>query len=75
MGLHSRGPHFLWRAVAHCETEVCLGTWCFKPTPPLRIISGLKKAFIHRYLVERTDKTGIKSEEQSERAESRRENI
>ena len=50
-------------------------SWCFEPSQPLRIISGLKETFIKRYLVERTDKAEIRPEEQSEKTESCRENI
>ena len=37
---------------------------------PQRIISGLKKTFIKRCIVERTTKTDIRPEEQSEKTES-----
>ena len=35
----------------------------------------MKKTFIKRYTVERTNKAAIRPEEQSEKAESRRENL
>ena len=35
-----------------------LVSWCFKPSQPQRIISGLKETFIKRYIVEWTNKTG-----------------
>ena len=35
---------------------------------PQRITSGLKETFIKRYVVERTSKTEIRPEEQSEKA-------
>ena len=41
--------------------------WCFKPSQPQRIISGLKETFIKRYIVERTNKAETRSEEQSEK--------
>ena len=44
--------------------------WCFKPSQPQRIISGLKETFIKRYIVERTSKAEIRPGEQSEKAES-----
>ena len=47
-----------------------LVSWCFKPSQPQRIISGLKESFIKRYIAERTNK-----EVQSEKAESCRENL
>ena len=49
--------------------------WCFEPSQPLGIISGLKETFTKRYIVERTNKTEIRSEKQSEKAESCRENL
>ena len=38
------------------------------------IVSGLKKTFIKRHIVERTNKAEIRPEEQSERTASCREN-
>ena len=38
-------------------------------------MSGLKETFIKRYLVETTNKAEIRPEEQSEKTESRRENL
>ena len=58
------------------ETSLVLSyliNWCFEPSQPLRIISGLKETFIKRYIVERTNKAEIRPEEHSEKAESRRE--
>ena len=49
--------------------------WCFKPSQPLGIISGLKETFIKRHLVERTNKAEIRPKEQSEKTESFRENL
>ena len=49
--------------------------WCFKPSQPKRIIPGLRETFINRYTVERTKKAEIRPEEQSEKAESCRENL
>ena len=51
-----------------------LVSWYFKPSQPQRIISGLKETVIKRYIAERTNKAEIKPEEQSEKAESCREN-
>ena len=48
--------------------------WCFEPSQPLGIISGLKEIFIKRYKVEKTNKAEIRPEEQSEKTESCREN-
>ena len=50
-------------------------SWCFKPGQPQSIISGLKETFIKRRIVERTNKAEIRFEEQSEKAESRGENL
>ena len=34
--------------------------WCFEPSQPQGIISGLKETFIKRYIVERTNKAKIR---------------
>ena len=52
-----------------------LVSWCFKPSQSQRIISGLKETFIKRHIVERTNKVEIRPEEQSQKAESYRENL
>ena len=39
------------------------------------IISGMEETFIKRYVVERTNKAELRSEEQSEKADSCRENL
>ena len=52
-----------------------LVSWCFKPSQPQRIVSGLKETFLKRHIVEKTDKAEIRPEEQSEKAESCRENL
>ena len=52
-----------------------LVSWCFKPSQPQRIISGLRETFMKRYLVERTNKAELRPEEQREKAESRQENL
>ena len=52
-----------------------LGNWCFKPSEPQRIISGLRDTFTKRYIVERTSKAETRPEEQSEKAESCWENL
>ena len=66
------------------ETTVArnlLVSWCFKPSQPLRIISGLEETFIKRYVVERINKatttttTKKTPEEQSEKAEICRKNL
>ena len=49
--------------------------WCFEPSQPLGIISGLKETFIKRYKVERTNKAEISPEEQSEKMQSCWENL
>ena len=48
--------------------------WCFEPSQPLEVISGLKETFIERYIVERTSKAEIRSEEQNEKIASCRDN-
>ena len=57
------------------ERETYLVIWCFKPSQPKTILSGLREIFINRYLVERTNEAEIRSEEQSEKAESCLENL
>ena len=52
-----------------------LVSWCFKPSQPQRLISGLKETFLKRYIVERTDEAETRPEEQSEKTESYRENL
>ena len=34
-----------------------LVNWCFEPSQPLRIISGLKETLMKRHIVERVNKT------------------
>ena len=50
-------------------------SWCFKPSQPQRIISGLRETFIKRYKVERANNAEVRPEEQSEKTESCRENL
>ena len=52
-----------------------LDNWYFKPRQPQKITSGLKETFIKRYIAQRTDKAIIRPEEQSEKAQSGRENL
>ena len=58
------------RASQQSRLGVCarLVYWCFKPSQPQRIISGLKETFIKRYMVERTNKAEIGPEEQSKKS-------
>ena len=50
--------------------------WCFEPSQPQGIISGLKETFIRDIIiVEKTNKAEIRSEEQSEKTESCRKNV
>ena len=58
-----------------CPRNIYLVNWCFEPSQLLGIISGLKETFINGYTVERTNKTEIRPEEQSEKTESCRENF
>ena len=50
-------------------------SWCFKPSQPQRIISGLRETFMKRYIVDKTGEADIRPEKQSEKAESCWENI
>ena len=52
-----------------------LVSWCFKPSQPQRIISGLWETVIKSYIVERTSMAEIRPEELSEKAESCRETL
>ena len=52
-----------------------LVNWCFEPSQSLGIISGLKKTFLKRDIVERTNKAELRTQEQSEKTESCRENF
>ena len=57
-----------------CESLVV--NWCFEPSQPQRIMSGLKKeTFIKRHKVERIIEAEIRPEEQSEKRESCGENL
>ena len=49
--------------------------WCFEPSRPLGIISGLKETFNKRHMVERTNKAEIRSEGRSEKTGSCLENL
>ena len=43
--------------------------WCFEPSQPLGITSGLKETFIKRYKVERTNTAEGRPKEQRKRRE------
>ena len=45
----------------------CLVSWCFNPSQPQRIISGLRETFVKRYIVEISNKADIRSEEESKK--------
>ena len=68
----SRSPR---AAIQESEGSGILVSWCFKPSQPQRIISGLRETFIKRYRVERTSKAEIRPKEQCEKAESCWENL
>ena len=51
------------------HTYSYLVSWCFKPSQPQRVISGLKETSIKKYVVERTKKAEIRPEEQNKKAE------
>ena len=57
--------------LTECQSISC----CFKPSQPERVRSGLKETFIKRYIVERTNKAEMRPEQQSEKAESCRDNL
>ena len=52
-----------------------LVNWCFEPNQPQGFLTWLKETFTKRLIVERTDKAEIRPEQQSEKAESCRENL
>ena len=58
---------------SHFALKGELVSWCFKPSQPQRIMSGLRETFIN--IVERTNKAEIRLEEWSEKVESCRENF
>ena len=51
-------PALMTRDVSCSQTKLVsyLVSWCFKPSQPQRIISGLRETFIKKYIVERTNK-------------------
>ena len=49
-------------------------SWCFKPSQPQTIISGLRETFV-KEIVERTNIAEIRPEEQSEKVERCRKNL
>ena len=57
-------------------TRYAMLSWCFKPSQPQRIISGLTETF-HKeiYIDETTNKAEIRPEEQHKKAESCFENF
>ena len=57
------------------EKKKSLVSWCFKPSQPQRIISGLKETFIKSYMLEGINKAEIRPEEQNKKEESCRENL
>ena len=65
----------LWQHRTLVLIGLWLVSWCFKPSQPQRIISGLKETFIKRYIVERTNKAEIRPEEQREKVENCGENL
>ena len=80
LGVFGHGQNALWPTLKQGTGEITTKTselvnWCFEPSQPLAIISGLKETFIERHIVERTNKEEIRPEEQSEKTESYRENL
>ena len=56
-----------WRSINNVSLLV---SWCFKPSQPQRIISGLRETFIKRYIVKRTNKAETRPKEQNDKAGS-----
>ena len=50
-------------------------SWCWEPSQPVGIISGLKETFIKRSIVERTNKAELRPQEHRKKTESCRENL
>ena len=50
----SSKPHLVLSFSLSCHGQ--LVSWCFKPSQPQRIISGLRETFTKRYIVETTKK-------------------
>ena len=57
------------------EADIIEISWCFEPSQPQRILSGLRETFRKRCIVERTDTAKMTADEQSEKEESCRENL
>ena len=66
-------------AILHCRMVWRAGgklvNWCFEPSQPLGITSGLRETFIKRYVVEMTNTAEIRPEEQRVKVESCRKNL
>ena len=50
-------------------------SWYFEPSQPQRIISGLRETFVKIYILKRTSMADMRPKEQSEKAESCRDNL
>ena len=50
--------------------ESLVVSWCFKPSQPQTVISGLRVTSIKKCIAERTDKAEIRPEEKSEKVGS-----
>ena len=69
------GPIACWILAQTSSLTSQLVSWCFKPSQPQRITSGLRETFIKRYLVERTNRAELRPGEQTEKAGSDREKL
>ena len=61
---------FVCSAIANTDDDTKaaeLVDWCFEPSQPLGIISGLKETSIKRYAVERSNMAEIRPEELSKK--------
>ena len=65
----------LTKQSAALKTYLLLDNLCSEPSQQLVIISGLRETLMKRYIVERTSKAEIRPKEQSEKADSCRENL
>ena len=63
------------RVLTESHSTCPLIKWYLGPSQPLGIISGLKETFIKIYVLEKTNKADIRTEEQIEKMENCQENL
>ena len=75
-----RNLKIFWNGELYVETtspqvDSLSVNWCFEPSQPLGIISGLRETIIDIYILERTNKAELRQQKQSEKTKSCRENL